>query len=384
MYRSRWVALYLVVLFALIGCSETVKPLPAQEFDLLRDAQPVPPLIAQLQSLDRALENGLSLQSVSNLHMATLTVEDFYGNPFVHVTVTSPIPINELWAFAATLSGDEWEGDTEGSPWNIAITGASTASYPQSMNGVGLETLIDFRDTITAMGGSKKLKRVVAAMSTIFLLQDVSGTYWDPNNRAPVNDELFFFLKNNYDEMVSVNNSPELQEQLAALWEPYLDPASQTVAVLHPALHPDLASVSGNLNLKRAAELLREREKFAPQVRRTPKVVCEYILGLAVCYDLLHGYINPWHQAHSGAFDQYPYFFGWQSTHVFKVPRCAPLGGVVQDALLGCGPASFISLIWRLWANGEPFYQKNITASHMAKTVRSFGLTALVSGTHPA
>jgi len=348
------------------GCNQ-VNPATSGDsnFDLLGAARPIPPLVAQLQSLDRALEDGLSIQSVADLHTATLTVEDFYGEPFVHVTFTSPVAINDLWTFASTLSGDEWTGDDAGSPWTITITGASTARYPQSMNGVGLETLIDFRDTIAALGGPSKLKRVVAAMSTIFLLEDTSGTYWDPNTHAPANSEWLTFLKDNYDEMMAENNSAELQEQLDDLWEPYLEGAGNDEAVLSPSLHPDLARGDGTLNLKRAAELLQASEKITPQVRRTPTVTCEWVFGFQRCYDLLHGYINPWDQAHSGAFEQRPYFHGWKDTHKFTMNRCR--GGLNYDAPIGCAPAAFISLIWRLWADGEPFYGKRYNGEPFGK-----------------
>jgi hypothetical protein len=112
--KQKWLILLLVVV---AGCQSVSPEEPSVEASLV--AEPIPVLIAQLQALNNALANGLSVQSVESLDAATLVVEDFDGAPFVNVTVTAPVPISELWAFAATLSGNEWNEEDASSPWTI-------------------------------------------------------------------------------------------------------------------------------------------------------------------------------------------------------------------------------------------------------------------------
>lgn len=58
--------------------------------------------------------------------MKTIEAIDFRGEPFVNITFTAPRPIDDIWEFAATLTGDEWSYDDLQTPWTTTITGATT------------------------------------------------------------------------------------------------------------------------------------------------------------------------------------------------------------------------------------------------------------------
>jgi hypothetical protein len=157
-------------------------------------------------------------------------------------------------------------------------------------------------------------------------------------------------------------NTPEVRKLIEAMWEPYTELSATGKMTLAITSQPELAKADGTLNFKRAAELLRGQQGLSPQVRRKNAVECVPVFLGQRCYDITHGHINSWDNARSGAFRQDPYWFGWKSTKTFTMPKCGLPGhnitGTGNEVPLGCGPSAFISLIWRLWADGEPFYGK--------------------------
>ena len=112
--------LWLVVLALLLGlaaCGGGDKiETAAKPFDILAEAEPVPTLMTQALAVHAALqapdeESGTSGTLGSpidpgDLHMYTLTTEDFYGNPFTNINFVAPTKIGDnIWNFADTLKG---------------------------------------------------------------------------------------------------------------------------------------------------------------------------------------------------------------------------------------------------------------------------------------
>ena len=161
------------LLFALLvgatlsGCSQQLEKASMDDVvRYLNEAEPVSVEAAEATAIDELLGDGLRAQGT--LYTETLTAVDLYNAPFVHIVMTSPKVIGDLWTFAESLKGDEWPRE-EASSWGITVTGATEAREPVSQIEYGLETFQDIYKTVKAMGGPSKFKKVVAPLSTVFL-----------------------------------------------------------------------------------------------------------------------------------------------------------------------------------------------------------------------
>ena len=142
MSRLSWVIGSLFVCLALlVGCSQTpsVADNPSG-VDFVRDANPIS--LAATQAFSLGFGPNYKLQAMSGLDIVTVQAKDLKGYPFVNVTLTAPEEIGDPWQFAEKLSGDEWKGQDDGSPWTVTVTGATEARDMFYSSSVGLDFLI--------------------------------------------------------------------------------------------------------------------------------------------------------------------------------------------------------------------------------------------------
>lgn len=179
----------------------------------------MPVNVAQALAVD-AHADGISLSAQATLNTYTIPAVDFYGSPLVYINITAPEEIKDLWSFAATLDGKEWPYATP-SNWGITITGATELSAPVSLIETGLGSLRDFYKTVQKMGGPSQVKRIVAALSAEFLLEDKSGAYWDPTTQAKLGAKTLGYVKKRYDDLLKElsGNLPVASRQAALAWE---------------------------------------------------------------------------------------------------------------------------------------------------------------------
>lgn len=359
-----WVARLagLAGLLCLSGCSEGVpSAAPTASFDILEVARPVPLVAAQGVGLLSRVELGLSAQSVEGLHMATLTAEDFEGHPFVYLHFTAPRRLGSPWESGLTLTGQEWAGEGEGSPWSTSVVGASTGRALLSSTSVGLELLRNLSRTAQAMGGAAAVRRLVAASPSVFLLEDMQGRYWDSTTASPASAEVVARLRADYERAHQANNSQELLTALEADWQPVLeasDPGRAGAQGLYERMET-FTRQDGSLDLRRAAAALR-RQGVSAQVERGSgefQESCWRFLWWRVCNPTLEGYLPTERQAHGTSFRQDPEYMGWPGQD-FSMPTCV-FNARQSPAPVGCGPASFIGLVWRQWKDGERFYGRD-------------------------
>ena len=237
-----------------------------------------------------------------------MSAVDLYNAPFVHITVTSPRPIGDVWAFAKTLKGNEWP-EEEASAWGITVTGATEARTPVSQIENGLGTLMDVYQTVVNMGGPTKLKRVVAPLSTIFWLEGTDGKLWSIDTHERVYDEMYQEAKRVYDEILSGIEVSESGNLMQSAW------------AQEPALSPQ-ASPDGAFDLVDLAGLRSDRT-----------------------YEYTGSWTNPEHGQQTlidrGGYAQKPKYYARQ--RLFKIGGCIFKGGEVDE--LGCGPAAFSALL---------------------------------------
>ena len=322
-------------------------------FDILATGETVPVAAAQFVSLKERMHRGLSLQSAEELHVATLEAKDLQGNPFVYLNFAAPTPIDDPYTFGLSLDGSEWAGDRDDSPWTMTVTGAETNRDVHYMNTIGLELLMDLAKAVEALGGEANIKGLVAATPTLFWIEDKSGVLWEPVSREVVPANIVKDYRSDYSQLVEDMDDPKYLDYLEQAWECELDSDECYMSVSSMSMagfemeDAELESLSqgsysfdlesltqknGSLDVAKAAKEV--------QAQIAPELHAQGWFG----GDLIAG-----RQAHMPL--QEPWAYGRSSTYFNGVHRCAyQYGQPSNTALLGCGPAAFISLIWRDWA----------------------------------
>lgn len=319
MLRRRQALLCLTLFVSLLsGCSRTSSPQDSVELNAIRDAKAVSISVAQALAVDSQSE-GITLSAQATLDTYTITAVDFYGSPLVYINITAPEEIKDPWSFAATLDGKEWPYATP-SNWGITITGATELSVPVSLIETGLGSLRDFYKTVQKMGGPGQIKRIVAALSTEFLLEDKSGAYWDPTTQTRLDAKVLEYVKKRYDDLLQeiLGNLPVASKQAALAWSR----SGPNLKMVEAATESD-----GTLDLK--AYLSR--------------------LGPQATYPYTGSFYNPELGPNSligyTGYGQSPFYFKRPSSHDWMIWNCDGVGGNLRTKAIGCGPASFGAMV---------------------------------------
>ena len=333
----RFAFLAACVCFGTAACSTT--PLPS-EVDLFADAKAVPVVAGQAVSIFHRLQRGIGLQATATLKVATLTTEDFDGRAFTHLNFFAPVEIGDPLAFGLKLKGDEWDPKgTNTSPWTTVITGATTARSVTTEMSANLELLRRISRAVQFIGGRERLKRLVTLNGGFDVsLETKDGRYYttdDPPQIYP--DDVLRTVRETYASVVKRNNTKEVADALKKEWKAILEPeAGQPTG-------GSLASFTrsnGALDLSRASDSVRQMSASHFGGVRSQRMDaatqdCWPFLWWSICDPSWYGGLT----------------------------RTPIGGGVTQDAaaynhttydvngldLMGCAPASFISLVWWSW-----------------------------------
>ncbi len=298
----------------LSGCSQTADPQNPGGLNAIRDAKIIPVNVAQALAVD-AHADGISLSAQATLNTYTIMAVDFYGSPLVYINITAPEAIKDPWSFAATLDGKEWPQETP-SNWGITITGATELSAPVSMIETGLGSLLNYYKTLKAMGGPSQFSKIVAVLSSGFLLQDKSGYYWDPTTQAKVTPEVLAYYKKRYDELLQDVSTARYADSIAQEWKR----SGLNVSTVAPYTQPD-----GNLNVSAYASRLKPTATYRYTGSfNNPEYQKSTVLG-----------------RNGGA--QYPSEYG-RSGQKWKLWNCDGFGTYSRDTF-GCGPGAFAALL---------------------------------------
>ena len=257
------------------------------------------------------------------------------------ITVTTPEEVNDLWAYARQLTGEEWAGDGEDSPWSITLTGATDARDAFISTNVGLDLIRDVVKTVDAMGGPGNLKEVVAVEAEIFVLRDTRGRLWDINTKKVLTADEVQYATNTYNEMYEANNSPQIAQNMKSTWDAFVstkNAATGNVSIDWQAL----TQKDGSLNLQQFGKLTAKRLSSTTVFNDG-----RGCLGLCITNN---GQIHAPRQAHYGGGRQDPSFFGRSSN--WSMPYCVLTSLVKNTDQIGCAPSAFIGLVWRKWVDG--------------------------------
>ena len=342
---SRWKAQGFILgaslcMTLLTGCGQNAAP--ELEFDILRDAKPIPLAVTQALSISTKLNIGLSPQALDSVHITTVRSNDLKGYPFMDITITTPEEVEDLWTYARQLTGEEWAGDSEDSPWSVTLTGATDARDTFVSSNVGLDLIRDVVKTIDAMGGPTKLEEVIAVEAEIFVLRDIQGQLWNIDTKEMLTAEEVQYVTDTYNEMYEAHNSPEVAQSMQSSWNKFI--STNNAATRNAPLDwQALTQKDGSLNLHQFKELTAELR---------PATVFSDGRGCLGACITNNGEIHSTRQAHRGGGYQSPSYFGRSSD--WKMPWCVATSSVKTTDQIGCAPSAFIGLIWRKWVDGTP------------------------------
>lgn len=324
------------LLLAFTGCS--AEP-PSASGDWLRTAKPVPVVTAQALALVASLKQqplaGRLSKGQSAPHLTTLLAEDFDGHPFVYLNFTTPSAVPEPLRYGLDPL------PLAAGSYSTSINGASSARSVQSMTSTDVRVLKRLALTAEGLGGAALVKRVVAAAPTVILLQDQQGRYWDVESGAQLTDEALQALRQEYAAVRDHNQDPQVLQTLSASWGDMLDAGAGERA--------QLTREDGSLDVARALQSLDDQRAAAPAAYSISKS-CYRVLFWTECTRHEYGSMPARRQAHRAIQNQKGDFQ--------TIPNCIG-GGYVRETWMGCGPAAFISLVWREWADGQRFYSRS-------------------------
>ncbi len=345
----------LAVFFGLTAAACSTTPVPS-EIDLFADAKPVPVVAGQAVSIFHRLQRGIGLQTTAKLKVATLTTEDFNGRAFTHLNFFAPVEIGDPLAFGLKLKGDEWDpkgADT--SPWTTVITGATTARSVTTEMSANLELLRRISRAVQFIGGRERLKRLVTLNGGFDVsLETKDGRYYttdDPPRVYP--DDVLRTVRETYSSVVKRNNTKEVADALKREWKAILEPEAgqPTGGSLASFTRPN-----GALDLVRASDSVRQLSAAhfgGVRSQRMDAVTqdCWPFLWWSICDPSWYGGLS--RNVIGGGFAQRAESYN------------RPTYDVNGLNLMGCAPASFISLVWWSWRsesinfyglpyNGEP------------------------------
>ena len=338
-----------VSLFLLASCAEPLAP--EKPFNILEEANPIPLVLTEGFALGAHMSEGLdiSTQAESTLDTYTLGAKDLKGYPFLNLTVVAPRTIGtDIYKFAKTLSGQEWAGQGEDSPWSVTITGATDVRDVFLSSNVGLDLLRDFVKTIDAMGGPGTPRDLIAVESDYFVISDAQSRLWEIGATQPLSSEAAQDLRNTYDAIYETNNTPEVKKQAQDAWNAMRTQAVQQSGSLEVYAKPD-----GSFDVQMAAQSLETFDTLTVD-KSYPKCYFFY------CYTVYNGSIDLSRNATQNGYAQYPSdYYSAPTTVKFNTISCVLNYSKQYDKPLGCGPSAFIGLVTRKFRDGKTFSGKN-------------------------
>jgi hypothetical protein len=358
----------------------------------LVESKAVSSLVAEgLAIKHQIFAENLSVDEVKGLHIGSLSAEDVDGDPAILLVFTSPSPeIASPLAFGRKLleergekgdEGDEGGEGVEPAPGETsAAVGGATTRLQVSAAGKGLDWLVDFARAVEAAGGEDHIKRIVAASSTAFLLEDEKGQLWDVSTAERVPDEVLSEKLAQVREAKAAVLGGELGQNLVKQWEmlekgydpkemPQLNEARDPGEFAGKDGHLDLAKVAEGLDLSLILREVKLDETSVPndgggdggaEKPAGPGLETQSRwVYTDACYSWwFFGWHTNCRTGEQGSF----WNPGWSQAHRaiqsarFTVPRCWWMGGgTVYNTWEGCGPAAFTSLVWNKRRQGVSF-----------------------------
>ena len=302
----------LALLVVIAGCAQQPVETRDDVVTYLKEAEPVSVQAAQTAAINELLGDGLRAQG--KVYTKTFTAVDLYDAPFVHITITSPKKIGNIWQFAKKLKRNKWPKE-KASAWGVAITGATEARTPVSQTEYGLDTLQDIYKTVKAMGGPGQLKKIVAPLSTIFWLEDKKGNLWNIHTHEKVSDEAYEQAKEMYDSILEGLEIEESDALMVSAW------------AATPTLSTALASTNddGSYDLADFATLSTQATYQHRGSWTNPEGGLDNLMGEG-------GY------AQEGKYYDRP-------GETWRVGSCVGFGLYTDTDVIGCGPAAFSAML---------------------------------------
>ena len=308
---ARWHFTLLVLLIAIAGCSQRPVDVQDDAVTYLREAEPVSVQTAQTTAIRELLGDGLRPQG--KVYTETFTAVDLYDAPFVHITITSPKKIGEVWQFAKKLKGNEWPKE-KASAWGITVTGATEARTPVSQIEYGLGTFLNIHKTVKAMGGPGKFERIVAPLSGVFWLEDKKGNLWNIYTHEKVSDEAYEQAKEMYDSILEGIEIDESEGFMTSAWA--ATPALSTASISTDA--------DGAFDLADFATLSTQANYEHRGVWYSPEFGKDTLIG-------------------EGGYAQEVEYY--DRSGKWRVGSCAGFGIYSDSDAIGCGPAAFSAML---------------------------------------
>jgi hypothetical protein len=352
----------------LTACTQTSAPTP---YDIFAEAVDIPILTTQALAAHGIAMNRSGLATLSEgedqlkgLHVHTVTVNDFYDQPFTNVTFATPQPVTDLWQYAASLRGSEWDvNDFDGDYFTI-LTGATTARDGLISVSPGLSLLSQFQQTLQALGGLRNFERIIATDLQNFVMRSKDGQLWSIEAARALTQEETDALKAMYDDILDNLNTPEIAAQLRENWQDLLM-QSEAQQQRYGYNLADFADAQGNLDLQQFYSFVDSR--LIPQVGNSQRECWLFICSVVEWGHIpdnrqvpIHPFVpTRWDGSavvtnwFGGFIQEHELYFRGSGRRDFNMTYC--VSGQATQGPLGCGPSAFIGLLLRQYELGHRF-----------------------------
>ncbi|WP_420594066.1 hypothetical protein [Deinococcus sp.] len=322
----------------------------------IADAQDITLGLAQAVSLNDNLTHGLSAQSARTPVISSVPVNDFLGQPFVYLNVTSDGNIDVLQE-GLKLSGNE------ANRYFINLVGASTVRDVKFASSNSAQPLVELARTVKAVGGKGRVKGLVTIDGVSLLVEDKKGNFWVSGSDQPLSSEVVKDLKAEYQKALdTIGKNPDTISALKHEWEYQLTGATQATSKNPNAAAPlsiegsRLASylnadgtldVAKSLKDAKVGQNLSAQSGIGKQSINAAGLTAQYTYG----YEY-KGYIGSGYAQNTGM------WLGYDQN--FRLPSFigGSLNWVNQNAI-GCAAAAGQALMYDLWVKGVRLYGKS-------------------------
>jgi hypothetical protein len=317
----------------------------------------ISPAQAEAEAVMAQVSFGLDAATLPKLSAGRLLTEDFDGNPYMYLVFTAADrAIRAPLSFVVSSAPDA--GDT------TTAVGAGPDRPAMSLAAPNLELLASIQRTVAELGGESKLRRIVAATPSVFLIESTDGSYWDVETGGRVPADVLIDKRAAITESMQSAEAVDEAARLRDEWNTHLSEAPSGASTAS-----SLADADGDLDLARAfvdARLSEIVSSMRPQ-EITPSALEDAEaapLTASAVSDPVEESCRRW------------WFFGWRTacdlveyghiskaerqahvpiqTRAFTLPKCV-VGGKLANVYQGCGPAAMTALVWRSWQDGMSF-----------------------------
>lgn len=212
------------------GCGQqTATPGPTQMAQahaaVFTDAQTLPVAVGQAMAVKNGILTGkLTPQNVDQTSVATTLIEDFDGQPFYYLTLTTQGLGENPTFWDAVNSVTDSRQDT------LAATGASTARTLYAFE-YGASVTRALKATAQKAGS---VQRLIIPDGGVLWLQDKQGRYWSVLEGQLISDETVQAARLTYDRLVQrYAQDPESMQEIwdSVLADPTLAPSNPETGV---------------------------------------------------------------------------------------------------------------------------------------------------------